>query len=183
MKFVFVTRGLTLMAVILCLFGLTIPAAAYGSAAEMTYPVPGSVLASTSETFTWNDTGADQYWLWIGTSEGDYDVYSGDQGTNTSATAANLPANQETLYVRLMTKADGEWFYNDYTYTACDMTAEIQSAGDYGVYSGNLGANTSVTNDYTYTAYNENLIPLITLPGVTPSSLALDRSLPFTFES
>ncbi|MCP4127134.1 MAG: hypothetical protein GY753_08745, partial [Gammaproteobacteria bacterium] len=154
-------------------FGYRLP---IDPAAEISEPVPGSALGSTSATLTWNDTGADQYWLWIGTSEGDYDVYSGDQGTNTSVAVANLPANQETLYVRLMSKADGEWFYNDCTYTACDMTAEIQnpapgsalgsatqtfswndsgaagywfwigtSAGDYDVYSGNLGTGTSVT--------------------------------------
>ncbi len=146
------------------------------SAAEIYSPAPGLTLHSTSATLKWNNSDADQYWLWIGTSEGDYDVYSGDQGTNTSVTVSDLPANQSVLYVRLLSKIDGEWLHNDYTYTACNMTAGIQSptpgsvlgsatetftwndsgaagywlwigtsAGDYDVYSGNLGTDTSVT--------------------------------------
>ncbi|MCP4105940.1 MAG: hypothetical protein GY749_10450 [Desulfobacteraceae bacterium] len=95
--------------------------------AEISDPIDGSLLNSTSQTFMWNDSGANQYWLWIGTSEGDYDVYSGDQGTNTSVTVSDLPANQETLYVRLFSMVNGEWLHNDYTYTACDLTAEIQT--------------------------------------------------------
>ncbi|MCP3942746.1 MAG: hypothetical protein GY710_14845, partial [Desulfobacteraceae bacterium] len=87
-------------------------------AAEISAPTPGSALSSTSVTFTWNDTGADQYWMWIGTSLGAYDVYSANQETNTSAVVAVLPAGGETLYVRLMSKFYGEWFSNDYTYTA-----------------------------------------------------------------
>ncbi|MCP4120792.1 MAG: hypothetical protein GY751_03485, partial [Bacteroidetes bacterium] len=53
-------------------------------AAEIYSPAPGYTLYSTSATFKWNNSGADKYWLWIGTSEGAYDVYSGDQGTDTS---------------------------------------------------------------------------------------------------
>ncbi len=146
------------------------------TAAEMQTPAPESTLGSTEETFAWSNSGASQYWLWIGTSQGGYDVYSANQGTATSATVSDLPGNQETLYVRLFSVADGEWSHNDYTYTACKMTAEIQSpaststlgsttqaftwnnsgaagywlwigtsAGDYDVYSGNLGTDTSVT--------------------------------------
>ncbi|MCP4126394.1 MAG: hypothetical protein GY753_04945, partial [Gammaproteobacteria bacterium] len=108
---------------------LDIEATTVASAAEISAPTPGSALASTSATFTWNDAEADQYWMWIGTSLGAYDVYSGNQGTNTSVVVTGLPASQETLYVRLMSKLYGEWVSNDYTYTAHKMTAEIQSPG------------------------------------------------------
>ncbi|MCP4088184.1 MAG: rhodanese-like domain-containing protein [Gammaproteobacteria bacterium] len=145
------------------------------AAYNITSPSPGSALSSGTVTFSW-DSGADQYWLWVGTSEGGYDVYSANQGTTTSATVPDLPGSQETLYVRLFSVVDGEWSHNDYTYTACNMKAGIQSptsgstlssatqtftwndtgaagywlwigssAGDYDIYSGNLGANTSVT--------------------------------------
>ncbi|MCP4352881.1 MAG: hypothetical protein GY795_46110, partial [Desulfobacterales bacterium] len=87
-------------------------------AAEMQTPVPGSVLGSGGATFTWNDTGVSQYWLWIGSSEGTHDIYSGDQLANTSSTVSELPYNGETLYVRLSSKVCGEWLSNDYTYTA-----------------------------------------------------------------
>ncbi|MCP4110075.1 MAG: hypothetical protein GY749_31895 [Desulfobacteraceae bacterium] len=86
--------------------------------AEMQSPVPGSSLSSTTETFIWSDAGADQYWLWIGTSPGGKDVYSDGQGTNTSRTVANLPSAGSSVYVRLYSLVNGDWLYNDYTYTA-----------------------------------------------------------------
>ncbi|MCP4105943.1 MAG: hypothetical protein GY749_10465 [Desulfobacteraceae bacterium] len=95
--------------------------------AQMQSPTPGSVLSSSSETFTWNDSGVSQYWLWVGTSAEGHDVYSGDQGTDTSETVSDLPANGETLYVRLWSVADGDWLHNDYTYTACSLSAGMQS--------------------------------------------------------
>ncbi len=53
--------------------------------AEMQSPSPGSVFEATTVTFTWNDSGADQYYLHIGTDgPGSHDLYSGGQGTNTS---------------------------------------------------------------------------------------------------
>ncbi|MCP4124974.1 MAG: hypothetical protein GY751_24800, partial [Bacteroidetes bacterium] len=85
--------------------------------ADMQSPTPGSILNSTSVTFTWNNSGASLYRLWVGTSEGGHNIYSGDHGTDTSATISDLPG---TLYVRLWSMADGNWFYNDYTYTAIE---------------------------------------------------------------
>ncbi|MCP4106107.1 MAG: hypothetical protein GY749_11300 [Desulfobacteraceae bacterium] len=96
--------------------------------AEMQSPVPESALSSTTETFTWSDAVADQYWLWVGTSPESNDVYSDSQGTNTSRMIAGLPGNGETLYVRLHSLVNGEWLYNDYTYTAYSISlAEMQS--------------------------------------------------------
>ncbi|MCP4105942.1 MAG: hypothetical protein GY749_10460 [Desulfobacteraceae bacterium] len=86
--------------------------------AGMQSPTPGSALDSASVTFTWNDPGASQYWLWVGTSAEGHDVYSGDQGTNTSIIVPGLPDNGEAVYVRLWSVVDGNWLYNDYTYTA-----------------------------------------------------------------
>ncbi|MCP4110631.1 MAG: hypothetical protein GY749_34765 [Desulfobacteraceae bacterium] len=80
--------------------------------------IPPQILSSSSVTFTWNSSGASQYWLWIGTSSGTSDVYSGDQGTSTSKSISDLPSNGGTLYVRLWSVVDGDWLYNDYTYTA-----------------------------------------------------------------
>ncbi|MCP4365312.1 MAG: hypothetical protein GY800_08475 [Planctomycetes bacterium] len=104
--------------------------------AEITSPSPGSKLNSNSVTFTWNNSGADQYWLWIGTSAGSNDLYNVDQGTNTSVTVSGLPSNNEALYARLWSKADGAWHYGtDCTYTACDTRAEIQSPASGSVLS------------------------------------------------
>ncbi len=95
---------------------------------EIQSPTPGSVLTSETQTFTWNNSGASDYWLWIGTSQGEYDVYSGNQGASTSAVISDLPGNGQTIYVRLWSRVNGSLQYNtDYTYTAFDMRANIQS--------------------------------------------------------
>ncbi|MCP4104525.1 MAG: rhodanese-like domain-containing protein, partial [Desulfobacteraceae bacterium] len=92
---------------------------------NITSPVAGSTLSSTSATFSW-DSGAEKYWLWIGTSAESHDLYSANQeGTNTSRTVSDLPFSGETLYVRLWSVENGEWLYNDYTYTACSIVAGI----------------------------------------------------------
>ncbi|MCP4113580.1 MAG: hypothetical protein GY749_49995, partial [Desulfobacteraceae bacterium] len=91
--------------------------------AEMRTPGPGSFLSSTDATFTWNNSGASQYLLWIGTSPGSDDIYSGSEGTNTSKTVTGLPSGGETLYVRLSSLIGDDWFTYDYTYTAFDAAS------------------------------------------------------------
>ncbi len=84
-----------------------------------------SELSSRTVTFSWNDAGASQYWLQVGTSHGGDDLYSVDQGTGTSASVPDLPHNSETVYVRLWQKAYGEWFEDDYIYTAYNDGATV----------------------------------------------------------
>ncbi|MCP4346315.1 MAG: hypothetical protein GY795_12410 [Desulfobacterales bacterium] len=126
---------LTALAVF-CLLA-SLPGAYAGSAADITEPVSGSVLDSRTVTFVWNNSGAEEYWLWIGTSEGDKDVYSDTQGTGTSETVSVLPYRGETLYVRLWSMTDGGWVFNsDAVYTACDYrpaTAVIQTPAEGAV--------------------------------------------------
>ena len=94
-------------------------AAASSAKAEMTSPAQGSTLAGASETFAWTTgSGADMYWLYIGSSQGGYNYYNQGQGTNTSVTASGLPVDGSTVYVRLWTHFSTGWEYNDYTYTA-----------------------------------------------------------------
>ncbi|MCP4349458.1 MAG: hypothetical protein GY795_28590 [Desulfobacterales bacterium] len=89
-------------------------------------PSPDSALTSASVTFTWSDAGAELYWLRIGTSgTGSNNVYSDNQSTNNAKLILSLPSSGETLYVRLMSKFNGEWLYNDYTYTAHTVTAAV----------------------------------------------------------
>ncbi len=60
--------------------------------------------------------GASGHWLYVGNSQGAFDIYSsGDLGSSTSHTATGLPVDGRTLYVRLWTLQGGTWLFNDYT--------------------------------------------------------------------
>jgi hypothetical protein len=90
-----------------------------GAKAQITRPAPGSTLASSTVTFVWNTgTGVSEYWLEVGTSPGGSQIYSQSQGTNLSVTVSGLPTNGSTVYVRLWSRINGVWEFNDYTYTA-----------------------------------------------------------------
>ena len=90
-----------------------------GAQAAITSPLPGSGLAGSSVTFTWTSaTGADAYWLDIGTTVGGFDLYSQGQALATSQTVNGLPTDGSTVYVRLWTLAGGTWQYHDYTFKA-----------------------------------------------------------------
>jgi hypothetical protein len=93
----------------------TAPAAAK---AEMTSPAAGSTLGGTSVTFQWTKgSAAQRYWLMVGTSVGNNDIYGGDQNLNQSV-LVTVPANGKPLYVRLWSYINSAWQYNDYTYRA-----------------------------------------------------------------
>ena len=88
----------------------------------MSTPTPGSALTGTSATFTWTaGTGNSQYWLYVGTNIGGAQYYNASTGTSLSATVTGLPANGQTLYVRLWwLPSGGAWASADYTYQAAN---------------------------------------------------------------
>jgi hypothetical protein len=87
--------------------------------AVMVSPVNASQLASTTQTFTWTSvSGATQYWLYLGSTPGSYNIYNQSTGTSTSRTVTGLPSNGSMIYARLWTQYGGEWLYNDYSYKA-----------------------------------------------------------------
>ncbi|MGD0548857.1 MAG: hypothetical protein ABR991_13730, partial [Terracidiphilus sp.] len=85
----------------------------------MSTPAPGSALTGSSATFTWSKgSGVSEYWLYVGTKgPGSTNVYNASAFT-ASANVTKLPVNGATVYVRLLSKINGAWQYNDYTYTA-----------------------------------------------------------------
>ncbi|PXF56303.1 MAG: hypothetical protein C4B58_14005 [Deltaproteobacteria bacterium] len=90
------------------------------SAHQITSPTPGSTLLGTTVTFQWT-SGAYEYWLYVGSSQGTYDYHnSGSLGSSTSTTVSGLPNDGSTVYVRLWWKvsAGAGWTYDDCTYTA-----------------------------------------------------------------
>jgi hypothetical protein len=87
----------------------------------VTSPVPNSELPGDSATFEWTASGAavSQWWLYIGTSEGERDLYnSGSLGASLSTTVAGLPVDGSQLFVRLWYMIGGEWQSQDFQYTA-----------------------------------------------------------------
>ncbi len=123
--------------------------------ATMQSPNPGSVLSSTP-TFTWNPatpaSDITQYALWIGSTPGAYDIL--DQylpPSQTSGTAASLPNNGSTVYVRLWSYLLGAWYYNDYTYTSCTAGAGGCSAGDQKATMQSPSPNSLLSSTPTFT--------------------------------
>jgi hypothetical protein len=57
-----------------------------------------------------------EYWLYVGTTPGNNDLYSQSQGLNRTGTVTGLPTDGRTLYVRLWSRIGGVWQGNDYTY-------------------------------------------------------------------
>src|SRR5207253_5084958 len=58
---------------------------------------------------------------------GGRELVNADEGSTLSATVSNLPIDGSTVYVRLYSKINGAWVFNDYTYTATTApTAKAQ---------------------------------------------------------
>jgi hypothetical protein len=84
----------------------------------ITTPAPGSTLTSTTVTFTGGHASGDlQHWLFVGTTQGAYDLANRDMGTSHSVTISGLPTSG-TIYVAYWTYfADRGWLptYQQYT--------------------------------------------------------------------
>jgi hypothetical protein len=74
--------------------------------AKLTAPTLGSLLAS-STTFSWSvGTGAQDYWLDVGTAQGQGNIFGGVVAT-TSRQVTNIPSG--AIWVRLWTRIGGIW--------------------------------------------------------------------------
>lgn len=91
-----------------------------GSLGEMTSPVPGSMLPGSTVTFNWSlGAGASAYWLDLGNvATGNQYYQSGNLGNVQTVTVNGLPTDGSTVYATLWSLVNGQWFYNEYTYTA-----------------------------------------------------------------
>jgi len=107
---------------------------------EMASPAPGSTLTGTSTTFNWNiGQGVTQHWIYVGTTgAGSLDLHNSDQAMNTSVPISNIPQTGGILYVRLYSKINGGWQYNDYQYQMSTATtlSEMTSPADGSTLTG-----------------------------------------------
>ena len=90
--------------------------------AQLTSPVTGSTLTSSTVSFQWTSgVGVTQYWLYVGTTVGGFDLANYNMGTQLGVSVPNLPASGQTIYVRLNSLINGVWQFNDYTFTAATL--------------------------------------------------------------
>lgn len=87
--------------------------------AQMISPTPGSTFNSSTVTFSWTSGSyVSQYWLYLGTTPGGYELYSQSQGMNRSKTIYGLPVNGQPIYVTLWSYTSSGWNGYIYTYRA-----------------------------------------------------------------
>lgn len=107
--------------------GTTTPPPA-STAATITSPANGSTLPGASATFSWNaGSGAQQYFIYAGTSQGANNLYGQSQGLNRSVTINGLPTNGSTVYVRLWTLLSTGWAYQDTQYRAASSGGTVST--------------------------------------------------------
>jgi hypothetical protein len=117
--------------------------------AVMTTPNAGSTLAGSSVGFGWTSAaGATQYWLYVGTSTGAYDIYNQNQSTRLSVLVGNLPMDGRTIYVRLWSFIGGLWYTNDYRYVAYKQPSQVAATM---IFPENGSALTGTTVRFSWT--------------------------------
>ncbi len=90
------------------------------TAAILQTPTPGGVLGTSGVQFTWTaGVGINGgYQLLLGTTGvGSSNLYSSGVTAATTATVPVIPTGGKKVYVRLFSRSNGVWQYNDYTYT------------------------------------------------------------------
>ena len=84
-------------------------------------PPLDALLPGPTVLFAWTDggTAATEWWLYLGRSIGTDDLLdSGSLGEVDSLIVDGLPTDGEAIFVRLCSRADGDWQCSDFQYTA-----------------------------------------------------------------
>ena len=116
-----------------------------GGPVNMTSPSPGSTLTAASATFTWDPNGASvsEWWFYLGSSQGAFDIHdSGTLGASLSTTVNGIPTDGRALHARLWYRVSGDWQFRDFQYTAHAGVA----AGTVAITSPSPGSTLSGTS-------------------------------------
>jgi hypothetical protein len=115
------TLGALIVAIVMALAALPgMASAGSANSAHLTSPL-GYTLTSPDQTFTWSTgVGVTNYVLYVGRTLGSSNIYNSGvlPATQQSVTATGLPHDGSTLRVRLGSKINGVWQYNDYSFGA-----------------------------------------------------------------
>jgi hypothetical protein len=83
--------------------------------AVLVSPDPTLTVATSAVAFSWTSvSGAQAYWLDVGTALGGQSLHNSGALTATSRTVTGIPLDGQTLYVRLWTRRSDAWLYVDY---------------------------------------------------------------------
>ena len=86
--------------------------------ASLVDPVPGSRLTGPSVKFSWSaGGGATVYRLYLGSTLGAHDIYTGPQVAGTYVAVTGIPTYGVNVYARLYALVSGVWITKDFTYT------------------------------------------------------------------
>lgn len=136
-------------------------------------PMPGTVLAGTSDTFSWseNGSGASQYWGYWGSVQGGNQYASMNVGGALSAPVDTLPENGSTVWFRLWYRSgpSAGWQFIDTSYTASGSGPVITSHSSGDV----LG---SPTDTFTWSDSSGMVSGWWVYIGSTPGGLQYDNS-------
>ena len=92
------------------------------------HPAPGSPTSGSTVTFQWTANGVPvtQWWLYLGTSQGDDDLHdSGSLGTSQSTTVTGLPTDGSIIFARLWYRLASGWKTIDAQYAAGSTGSRI----------------------------------------------------------
>lgn len=106
-------------------------------AARLTYPINGATNNDLVQPFQWLPlTGAQAYYLYVGTAPGLKNLVDSHEIHTTSYLASNIPVGQ-TVYARLHTKTANLWHFTDISYSGAILSATITSPAS-GIINANL---------------------------------------------
>ena len=104
-------------------------------APRLTSPAAGSSLPGTSASFTWtqNETAVEEWWLYLGSRQGWFDLFdSGSLALATGVTVNDLPSDGSPVHVRLWYRVQTAWLWADYELVAHQqrpiMTSPVEGA-------------------------------------------------------
>lgn len=99
--------------------------------AQLTSPAPGTALSGTSVTFTWSaGAGVTQYYFFAGLWQGGDTLASVDAGVSRSVSVSHLPDAGETIWIRIWSRIQDAWQYNDYQLKAFDVNPGAPAAAE-----------------------------------------------------
>jgi hypothetical protein len=93
--------------------------ASASAAAVLLSPASGTTLSGSTVTFSWSSgSSVTDYILYLGTTgAGSTNVYNSGATTKTSLSVSSIPTSGAPIYVALLSKINGSWVSNDYTFT------------------------------------------------------------------